>query len=652
MLRRFVALVAKELREHALVLALLVPLLGLAMAVVTLASLAATRSISLLEAALSFTITFVPLVGMGLGHRLIVVEYQGRTQLFVEALPVRRWEMVAVKYGLGLGLLLFISLGGLAWCAALAGRSEPVEARFLGILGARTAAFTWCVWSFLFGMAFTGRYRIPIYIGIGLGLLVLSNTTELDLTHFGPFELMSSSTFSTERHELPRQALLVTAGVATGWMALATFLAVLREGSAAEVLSRPMSQKEKSVIAVLVIAGLIAAMELDQRKQKAPFAFTDPAVLRHPTQPVEVLYATEAARANGQALLEALAGDREALAALLPQARLPVVRVALRASLDARTFETARLEENDGVLVRANFRRPPGASFEDDDELRALRAHVLREVLQEALLGRATLESKRWLHDGFSRWFVERGRGRPAAPLDPAASRPLLRALWATRGRPPRGDDLARWDVFRERSGELVAEGVAFSGLWALEVERGPEAVLGLARSAFDRVASRDVREVLWERAHPTAALVEAACGSPQDEWVARWGARLDEVRAAPPVRAVLDALPEGTGRLTVERGEGELRVVSYAFEFTRPPAPGTLCALVHCPLEPFDRELEPHELERQEHFWPEDRTAIAPAWRLEGRHGAGSRAFLALEVELEALGASVRLAAERREIP
>lgn len=647
MRRRILALVGKELREHAVVLLLLAPLLGLGLALVTLAAVAAKRSSSTLEAGLSFAITFVPLASMALGHRLIVVEWHGRTQLFLEALPIRRWELVAVKYTLGLGLLLAAAWGGIGWAALLASSSEPIGARFLGIMGARTGAYTWCVWSFLFGMGFTGRYRIPIYLGIGLGLLALSQVTELELQHFGPFELVSSATFTGERTTLPTGALTTTAAVAAGWTVAAFALATVREGSVAEVFSRPMSQKEKSVIGALFVVGLVATVELDQRKQKAPYAFTDDAVLRSDAQPIEVLYLTLDAVVDAERLLGELEADRAALAALLPRATLPVVRVALGETLDDRTFETARLSGADGVLVRANFRRPPDAG---PDALRPLRARLVRETLARATHSRALFEPRRWLHDGFSRWLVERhAPPGSASPLgDPAGSRVLLLALWASEGDPVTVEHLARWDLRRERLGEHAAEAVAYSGLLALEDLAGRQAVLDLARAEWDRPVHRDLREVLWTRAHPLPDLIERAAGVSLADLVAAWNARLDVARNDPAVRAALDALPAGSGALRVERGADGLPAVAYELEFARPPRPGTLVSLVHCELEPFDRELEQHEVTREEHAWPDGRRH---GWRLEGRYGAGSRAFLALEVELEALGVPGRLAAIREEV-
>jgi ABC-type transport system involved in multi-copper enzyme maturation permease subunit len=40
---------------------------------------------------------FTPLVGLVLGHRMVVREYQAHTHLFLEGLPIRRWEMVVAK---------------------------------------------------------------------------------------------------------------------------------------------------------------------------------------------------------------------------------------------------------------------------------------------------------------------------------------------------------------------------------------------------------------------------------------------------------------------------------------------------------------------------------------------------------------------------
>ena len=51
--------------------------------------------------------------------------------------------------------------------------------------------------------------------------------------------------------------------------------------------------------------------------------------------------------------------DGVALRDLLGWETLPPVRIAYHATLDGRTFQPAHLEDNDGILTRANFRRGP-----------------------------------------------------------------------------------------------------------------------------------------------------------------------------------------------------------------------------------------------------------------------------------------------------
>ncbi len=635
---RLRALVAKELREHLWAGLALAMVLGGALLLLLVSGLLARRSVSLLQSYTFYLWVFVPLAGVVLGNRLVVHEYYGRTQLFLEALPVRRPELLAVKCALGLAALSAVALGALATFALFASQSEPIDARFLAILVTRSLGWVACLWSYLFAMGLLGKLRIPLYLTTGLAAGLLVGLTDVDLSRFGPFALIDFETLPGERTHFPVDALLEALAATGVCLGIALVLGLIHEGSVAEVLARPMSQREKALSGMVILGLIVGVAVLDERRHKAPLEFDeDDLVVASEEAPLEVLYLHEEAEDDADALLAVLEADVAALEELLGRPIDAVLRVALHEQLDGRTFEQAYLEENDGVLLRANFRR--GAEWDE----RGFRAFALARVLREATGERAGFEPQAWVLDGFARWWTERDEAR-----EPEQDRALLRAAWATRAAPLAEADLVRWFRTRERLGLPVAEGLAASGLWALERRRGRAAVEALARALYGREVPEDASETLRTWRTPFPAVFEQAAGLPLTEHLAAWNAELEALRARPAVADLLARVPEGSGAFEVRAGQGTIRHLEYALRFARPPGAGTPCALLHLELSPFDHELDPRALRRQEHLWAE---GAAEAQHRLTRYGQGTRVFVALEVESEALGCPLRLAAERRVI-
>ncbi|MGI5862296.1 MAG: hypothetical protein ACOX6T_09590 [Myxococcales bacterium] len=646
-MRRLLALVLKDLRQH-LVAVLGIGALG-AVSVLLTAVVAASKQVSAFEAHARFSILLLPVATLVLGNRLIVAEYQGRTQLFLEALPIRRWEMVATKYLLGLSALLGLGFGSIALSALVAWARESVEPRFLLFLAGRTAGFAFCVWSIAFAMGFTGRWRIPIYIGALFAIAVVAEATDVELAKVGPLALVDPNTLPFERHSFPTGALLESLGIGAAWLALGLALSLMHEGSVAESLARRMTQKEKAAVATALFAALIGAVALDERREKQPYDFGSGAVLRAVRAPVHVLYLNPSRLEDAQALLDVLESDLAELAELLGR-ELPATRVAFRATLDGRTFEKAELRHNDGVLLRASFSRS------GDFDLRAFRAFVVRNVLVTATKDRADFEPKAFALDGFSRWWVERDGD------EATRSRLLLRALWGARDGAPDDDQVRRWWAQRERLGEPIAQALAWSALDLLAELRGQTAVEQLARRLYGRAPAHDFSELWHELEHPFESDFEAASSVPWHDFLGLWRERLAQLAEDPRLRAALAAIPKVNAELEVAGQFGSMREVRYGFALDGPPdgsgsalgeigsaAPPHLCSLLHLEIGPFDEPLEARALLREEHPWTESR--LAESFVLPGRYGAGQRVFLALECESSVLGCPVRLKAERREL-
>src|SRR5262245_35826171 len=100
-------LLQKELRQHWLGLLAVLAASLLSIVLIIATSLVKGGSETPLEGVRIFLMLIGSLSALVINHRLVVVEYQSKTQLFLEALPVPRWRMVAVKYGLA-SMTLFL----------------------------------------------------------------------------------------------------------------------------------------------------------------------------------------------------------------------------------------------------------------------------------------------------------------------------------------------------------------------------------------------------------------------------------------------------------------------------------------------------------------------------------------------------------------
>jgi hypothetical protein len=168
------------------------------------------------------------------------------------------------------------------------------------------------------------------------------------------------------------------------------------------------------------------------------------------------------------------------------------VLVTHRADLDAGKFERGRLAKSEGFVVRANYTAP---SF----DRATFVAWLIPELLDYRSHGRTRREVARWVRDGVGEFWVRRARA--AEPL--VADRSLaLRAMYAV----PEGvreTDLTEWFRLRERVGEGVARGLAWSGLKALVAKRGEAGCQRFLRELYSPPVPRDLRAMFQDLRHP-----------------------------------------------------------------------------------------------------------------------------------------------------
>jgi hypothetical protein len=650
---RLGTLLGKELRHHAAVIGLVLLLLPLGWVFFLLAALGAPTTVSYTEVHVSFMRVLLVPLGFAVGNRLVVSELYGRTQLFLEALPIGRYEPFVVKWALGAAILVGAALASLAAAILVASVREPIDAGFVVSLLSRTTIFTLTLWSFLFTMGLLGKLRVPIYLVLGLALLVLAETTELELLRFGPFALIGPD-LPLSRAGVPWSEALVSLAIAAAFGGAGLALLSVREGSVQEVLSKPMSSRELAMVGIASVGILVVWSGLQPAPQPSPYLMSGEHVVRARSVPLVVGHAGEDTRAAAEDLVARLEPSLVALQGAMGWSALPEARVVLRTSLDGRTFEVARLRAGDGALVRANFRP------EARPDLEGLEAALVRALLDDRSNGRARFEPQAWVRAGFPLWWARCGphRGAPS-PCELSVERRAIAQLAlhaAGDGGAGRGVDRARiaaWDSLREEEGERVAESLAATGIATLARLAGTEAPARLARSLFSRWVDDDSRVVLTTLFSPIDARLHEAAGIDEVALFRSWREDLAADRAARPVSALLGrASPRPSARVEIEPREGSQRVITVDVEVPWADTEGVVVTVLTEALAPFDRVVEPWEPRR-------DDFVLGPgehARRIEltGRVARGDRVLVLVDVEDAegGIGAPTRVAATRRDVP
>ena len=627
MTRRLLALTWKEVREHFLVVLVLAATLPFGWAIFALAVLAAPTTVTYLEAHVSFCRWVLPLAGLAMGNRLVVAELHGRTQRFVESLPLRRFEPLLVKFAMGLAVLEGIALVSLAGTELFALSNEPFDGTFLAILGARTFVYVFFGWCLFFTMGLFGKARVPLYVLMALGLILVSATTQLELLHFGPFALVGPE-MSTSRGVWPWSELAVSAGLGVGFLALGGAISTIREGSVQERLSKPMSQRDLAMVGIAFMALLTLWGAFEREAEPLPYVMSGE-VVRSSALPIAIGFGDRAAEPDARLLLANLEHDVGTLREAMQVSALPQMRVVLRRTLSRGLVEPVTLSHADGMLVRANFL----SSAHPD--LDTISSAVIGGMLDARTRRRARLEPRRWWRDGLATyWAYDQGR-LPATRLAQAA--------WATRSRGPDPSRIEHFDRVREELGDTVAASLAATGVMAIERAR-PGGVALVARTTFPNSPTEDVRATIEERLHPLRAQIAAATALDPPALTRAWSETLRALRARPDVVQIMASLPGASADVRVERDASG--IVSVVVRATVSPHASDLTLCVrHLAVGPFDRVVEDYALPRETIAVPDDGHAEV---RLTGRYTTGDRVLVRVDLEGTALDAPMRLAAER----
>lgn len=518
-------LLSKEIRQHGAIFLVLFLLDIAASFLVSEAISVSGASGSVLTGAGFTLITLITITAATACHRLVVLEYQKKTNLFLEALPLPRWRMLTTKLLFGWFLLLSAAAAVLLLGWALAG-SEIRTSRFLTILLYRSLLWASFIYAFFFVTSFLGRYRIPLYLFLGIALLWLASGSSLRLGEFPPFALVHSNHFAFEREVLPARDVLWTSGLVAALFAGAMVLGLAREGSVAAMLGERMSYREHLFFggAFFVLISLPGLVEHHHPEPfRLPGALEDELHgIRISISPDHLSGPVDRELALAESLTATLAHERDWLG--IPVSNWPAVflveRTGLKAEPDQLPYEAGKLENDEGCLLYADYR---GEGFPDA----AFALFVARQCLRVYSRDRIEREEKRWVFDGLG------------LVRELQASTPEARAEWVNRAveavheHPLAASDLTAWDRYEQSAGQEPARAVSWHLLQTLLDQSGEDRFRRFVVAALGPpVPARDVRAVVRDRLHPTRQVFARTTGMTLAEFLTAWRSRLP---AAPP---------------------------------------------------------------------------------------------------------------------
>ena len=516
-------LLSKELRQHGFTLAFLFLLLICGLAVMARnahTNIILGGSIGALHVLLCL---FVPLACLVLGQVLIATEFRQKTQLFLEGLPLPRWRMLAVKFALGLGVLLG-SAAAMLFVAWWTGRgSEAMTPRFLALLVVKSAAWVWFLHALFFAHAFLGRYRVVIGLALFFAFLALKGTG-VPVEQFGPFALVDTR-FAFEREVMPWNALAVTTALALGLTLLGFALGLVRDATVASLLAEKMSSREKVFLTFLAIAAtMLSGYLVEHYKTTTPVRMPGSIEAQRGLVKVFASAAVDAPTARETAALPSIAAraaeELGALAEYLGCTTFPDIFIVHRR--DFTDQFSATYESADSVIARGNF----VAEKYSEPEFHRHLVYAALEARTSALTGR---ERNAWIFAGLMRWWPWRNE---------AASGPV-HASWRENARLIMPADfsprhLAAWHSLRDSGGSHGGnrtEALAALGLEVLAQRHGEDARRRFLSATFGPARPKDFRGWFGDVVRGKLHGLRATAGVSEKDFVEEWRAAI----ASPP---------------------------------------------------------------------------------------------------------------------
>ena len=504
-------LIRKEIHEHRWVLFALLPTL----AVIYLGLVAVFKmneSGSEFEVVRVFAISFLIIAQMIICNRLVVQEYQGKTQLFLEGLPVSRTKMLLTKYVMGLVVFWILDVVILLATAFVASYSEAVTLRFFAIMCSRLIVFSTFTYTFFFMMGLLGRYRIAIYLLLLIIAVIIRNQSSFDILDRGPMKL-AGPLFSFERVDFPVQDIAETLIATLLFLGLAVAMAVAREGSVASLLAEKMSQREKVFIAAGLFAVMFIFFTFDTKTMPAPYEIGSAVSRRDNGIDVHVeRIDDDGADTKAEDLAANAFRDLCELKEYLGMQYTPPLFLLNRRDLDSDSYEIGELSNEEGVLLRANFRS-------DDWSYDEFRGWLIDVYLSKATYYRGTNESKCWVLEGFAEYWALREDDLAQWDTDSTITR---RAAYAARlGLST--NELRDWFSYRERVGQEISSAVACAALMHAHRKYGAEKVREFVSEILRTDLPNDTRSMWNELTRTVPVVWQDVTGTEFDDFEQDW---------------------------------------------------------------------------------------------------------------------------------
>jgi len=638
------ALLAKDLHEHRIAAVLL----GAGCLVVVLLLLAqnavAAYSMSAFEIVRFSLITFLPLIALIVGNRLIVNEYLSGTRLFVEALPVGNVLPLVLKYLLGLGYISLIATIMVLLAGQQSGIADDVTAEYVLLILAKTWVMVSLYWSMVFCFSLCGYLRIALYLVSAAVIAVLAYYPGLDASRFAPMALMDNQLFVYERDITPWSQMGITLLLSVAFTVAGFILTRLGEGSVIERLAKPMTRRDYVALGVLAASGLALAATLMEKNQRDPINFSSENVVRLSDPEVAVLYIEEQYKEPASLLAERVSDSLSALQATLALPTVPTVRLVLSPSREIHDIDYAT---RDGVFITANWLDHD--SYDDT----IFETVILHGVLSAQTNGRSVYEPYHWVLDGFTRWWVEQGNG----PLDPQHRDELVARALLTLERDPQAIQLVdRWQLTADKFSYPGAEALAWAAMNYLEEISGREAVIMLATEFLTQPVGSTAVASLKDRVGNVYSRIESIVGMPLADFHTGWQAWLEKQRGNSGVQTFIDSVPALSGVVTTQTDSAGIRTVQASYQLAEQfsgvrenlaSLQGS-CVMKHDYIGPFDTEFDVSDDFEDIVECQTDTVAHI----ISSTYASGDRVYVALDYDGALFHQPVRLHAQRVYVP
>jgi len=601
-------LALKELREHGWVLAVLFVLFALGLMVSLSRGDEEGGRFSALK---DFLLTYGLVAALVAGNRLVVREYTGKTQLFLEVLPISRAAVALTKWLFGWA---WVSLAGAsAWAATWWWQTRTVPVPLEDALHALAPALLWLTafWSTCFFAGLLGRYRLLFWVVCGLLVYSLNEVGQVQVMETPPFHIVSEALAVATAWPALVDVVACLVITALG-LGLGLLLATAGEGSIAATLSGRMTSRERLLSFSTVLVGFLLFSALTRDRDRPAFALESVTPMASPVGPIGVLPGEGVSEASAQALVEAVAADVVSLVQVMGFPKLAGVYVVSQRGLDPDVMLRVPLGEKDGVVYRANL------ADERFDAI-SLRYRLVHSIIGDVTHNRALEEDRHWLLDGLSSWWVVRGD---------AEARALLRRRAAASPVGLSVESVRRWNETFEQAGDCFGIAISFTLVDALVDEVGEAALVALARRVFVK-PHQDLRDVLFEE--KLGALLRAQ-GVPFEALVARAEAARRNAGGSLGYQGAFELMSQGGGQTRVK------------FSLKQAGAPVTRWRGLSASTGPWQQGIGDAEASRVDARSGE--AMAAATWT------SGERLFLAIEVDDPTLRCSARVAQSWQVLP